>query len=241
MIKKLKRLLKENRGYHKKQISLLQELEWAQVYHDSTRGLPWLEKLPLNVGRWAGNYAFFYVLHRALYDYQPKKILEFGLGESSKFMSKYLEFYLKESKHIIIEHNPDWKASFISKFNLNQNSTVHICPLYSQNVKGFQVNSYKGIEKYTSDQYYDLYVVDGPFGSDRYSRYDIVNIARNFKKGQEFIIIFDDMNRSGEKETFKELRAVIEAKNIKVWRGKFAGSKEVQILVTQKYKFLNTI
>ena len=40
------------------------EIEWAHIYHDSIRGKKPIEELGLNIGRWAGNYSFFYVLNR---------------------------------------------------------------------------------------------------------------------------------------------------------------------------------
>ena len=93
------------------------EIEWAHNYHDSIRGISFIETLNLNIGRWAGNYAFFYVLNRILNDYKPKKIIEFGLGESSKFISKYIEFSLKDTKHTIIEQSEEWKDAFVTGFN----------------------------------------------------------------------------------------------------------------------------
>jgi hypothetical protein len=101
MISKIKALIKENRNNHLMNSMLLKDLEWANIYRDSIRGKEWLEKLPLNVGRAAVNYNFFYVLNRILNDYKPNRILEFGLGESSKFISTYIlnEKFCKEPYH----------------------------------------------------------------------------------------------------------------------------------------------
>ena len=81
------------------------EIEWAHVYHDSIRDKPYLQNLSLNIGRWAGNYAFFYLLNRILFETKPKRILELGLGESSKLISVYIENILVNSEHLIFEHN----------------------------------------------------------------------------------------------------------------------------------------
>jgi hypothetical protein len=78
MIKKIKQLIKENREFNRQRISHLKEIEWAHIYHDSIRGIEWIQGLSLNIGRWAGNYSFFYVLNRILMDYKPKNILELG-------------------------------------------------------------------------------------------------------------------------------------------------------------------
>ncbi len=115
------------------------ELRWAHVYHDSIRDKEYMSKLPLNIGRWAGSYAFFYVLNRILSDYKPKEILELGLGESSKVISTYLDNYLIESSHTIIEQDDSWKDSFNERFKLSTRSNIHILPLQKKNVKGFEI------------------------------------------------------------------------------------------------------
>src|SRR5690606_21955834 len=112
IINRLKRLVAEYRKNHKKEMALLRELDWANVYHDSIRGKEWLQNLPLNIGRWAGNYTFFYVLNRVLTDCKPNNIIEFGLVESSKFISTFLDNYLIQSSHLVIEQNREWYKNF---------------------------------------------------------------------------------------------------------------------------------
>ena len=129
IFKKIKKHLQENKKLHKINNNVLKELDWANVYHDSIRGKQALENLGLNIGRWAGSYPFFYVLNRILNDYKPKNIIEFGLGESSKFISTYVENYLQDSNHFIIEQDEDWKNIFISRFQLTNKSVVKILPI----------------------------------------------------------------------------------------------------------------
>ena len=87
-----------------------------------------LENLPLNIGRWAGNYSFFYALHRILKDGQPTSILELGLGESSKFISTYLDNHLLSSFHTIIEQDISWMNNFKNTFHLSPRSQIHYFP-----------------------------------------------------------------------------------------------------------------
>ncbi|WP_417237075.1 MULTISPECIES: hypothetical protein [Flavobacteriaceae] len=240
MIKKIKALIAENRTFHKEQTNQLKELEWAHVYHDSIRGYSFLEDLQLNVGRWAGNYAFFYVLHRVLLDYKPEKIVEFGLGESSKFISAYLNNMLLNSSHTIIEQNESWKHAFESKFELSKKSEIKIGDLIEKHIKGFKTTQYNNIEQLIPLKP-DLYVVDGPIGSPRYSRYDIVNLACDFEPSDEFIIIFDDCNREGEVDTLKDLYHVLKSKDIAFVKAKYQGVKSVAVIATMKYRFVTTL
>ena len=126
MINKIKSIIRELRENDKKFLSMLhtnetqaKELEWAHIYHDSIRGKTHIENLSLNIGRWAGNYCFFYVLNRILADYKPEKILDLGLGESSKFISTYLDYYLLNSSHTIVEQDENWTAAFKDRFQLS--------------------------------------------------------------------------------------------------------------------------
>ena len=240
MINKIKRIVKENREKQSEIIGLSKELLWANVYHDSIRGKDYLEKLPLNIGRWAGNYAFFYLLNRIMHDARPERILEFGLGESSKFISVCLENNLKKGSHHIIEQSDEWLSDFSSKFKLGTYSTVTICPLVQKNIFGFEVNCYNLLENQIQEKY-DLYLIDGPFGSPRFSRFDAIMLAEKLTVSDEFIMIVDDSNRQGEKDTINELCKLFKNKNIKIYQQIFKGEKQTWIVTTQKYRFLTSI
>lgn len=240
MIKKIKRVFNELKVNQNKIIAQNNELLWSSIFHDSIKGKPHLENLSLNIGRWAGNYAFFYVLNRILNDYQPKRILEFGLGESSKFVSTFLEHELPNSNHLIIEQSEDWKESFGIRFKLFKNSRVVVCPLEQRMIQGFASNFYKDLDTVV-DGVFDLYIVDGPFGSQNFSRYDIVDMMQRVDQNNEFIIIFDDFNRKGEKDTFNALLDLFKEKNITIYTANYSGDKDVMVLGTEKYKFITTL
>lgn len=240
MILKIKQLIAENR---KKQDELMlqsKELEWAHIYHDSIRGKKWLEELPLNVGRWAGNYSFFYVLNRILSEHKPKSILDLGLGESSKFISSFLDNYLLDSRHTIVEQNEMWIKSFQERVVLSKRSTIFHFPLKETEIKGFISNSYDNLKGEITEKY-DLYIVDGPFGSNRYSRYDIFFLVEKFDIEDEFIILFDDTNRQGERDTLKDIIDLLNYKKIDIFMGNYEGNKANTIIATQKYKFATSL
>lgn len=240
MIKRIKKLIADNKIRQQKIISQNDELIWASVFHDSIKGIKGVENLPLNVGRWAGNYPFFYVLNRILKEYQPKKILEFGLGESSKFISTYLQHHLLESEHIIIEHDEKWKLNFQTNFVLSSRSIVHELPLIKKNYKEFEYNGYENIENTISNKF-DLYIVDGPFGSPNYSRFDIVALAEILSDQDDFILIMDDYNRNGEKQTVEELLSLLKSKKINIYTAKYSGVKSLFLIATEKYKYVTSL
>lgn len=247
MIKKIKRLISEYRENNKQILIKLaelekqsKELEWAHIYHESIRGREWLENLPLNIGRWAGNYSFFYILNRVLNDYKPKRIIEFGLGESSKFVSSYLIHHLEESSHLIIEQDTQWRALFESKFVLSSKTSIEVLPLVKKKYKEYEYNGYENLES-TITSKFDLYIIDGPFGSDHYSRFDIYGLVDKLKREDEFVIMIDDYDRQGEKETVRELLQLFKNKEIKVFTETYSGIKSIIVIVTEKYKYITSL
>jgi hypothetical protein len=236
MISKIKKLIAENRNRQEEQLLKLKELEWAHIYHDSIRGKKWVEELPLNVGRWAGNYSFFYVLNRVLMDFKPKSILDLGLGESSKFISAYLENHLLDSKHTIVEQNEEWIKVFQEKVSLSNRSNVVYCPIKEIEIKGYMSNSYDGFTEKITEKF-DFYIIDGPFGSDRYSRYDIISLIEGFDADAEFIILLDDTNRQGERDTLKDILQILKIKGIHIFVGYYEGNKSNTVIASQIYKF----
>jgi hypothetical protein len=212
-----------------------QEIEWAHIYHDSIRGRKWLEELAIHPGRWAANYSMLYLLVRILSDYKPDKILEFGLGESSKIISKFLEHELTQSTHIIVEHDTEWVESFSSRFTLSERSSLLHLELESKMIHQFLAKSYKGLRGRIVESY-NLYVIDGPPVSERYSRYDICFLADNFKSTDEFIIIMDDYNRKGEQDTAGDLVKLISDKGIQAYTGTYTGKKSQLVIVTASYR-----
>lgn len=240
MIQRIKQLIRENKSRQKAIIAQNEELLWASVYHDSIRGKKGIEDLPLNIGRWAGNYSFFYVLNRILSDYQPKGILEFGLGESSKFISTYLDNYLLDSEHVIIEQDANWAAIFKNKFTFSTRSIIKVLPLIKKKYKNFEYNGYQDVEK-DIDSKFDLYIIDGPFGSPNYSRFDIYSLAEKLTAQDEFIIIMDDYDRIGEQETTKELLSLFAKNNITLYQAVYNGVKSVKVIGTEKYKYIASL
>jgi len=240
MIKRIKELIKENKERQNRIIAQNEELLWASVFHDSIRGKNGIGDLSLNIGRWAGNYSFFYVLNRILIDYQPKRIIEFGLGESSKFVSTYLDNYLFNSEHLIIEQDSNWQTIFESKFELSSRSVIKVLPLIKKKIKEYYFNGYDNIESEITSTF-DLYIIDGPFGSPNYSRFDVFTLAEKLSKQDEFIILMDDYDRHGERETVNELLKMFKNKKIDIFRETYKGIKSVTVIGTKKYKYVASL
>jgi len=227
--KRMKKKLNENLAYNR-------ELDWANVYHDSIRGKEHLLNLPLNIGRWAGSYSFFYILNRILNEYKPTSILELGLGESTKFIATYGKHYLELKNHTVVEHDNEWISIFQQNFQISSFTKILQFDLEEKQINNYSSTSYSGLEKEITEKF-DLYIIDGPFGSDRFSRHNIVDLAMNFNTEDEFIILMDDCDRKGEMDTVNDLIKILNKKNIKFYTRKYIGLKGQFLIVTEKYKF----
>lgn len=96
----------------------VREIYWSNIWHDTIRGIPWLENMPsISPGRWAVGYNYLYVMTRILNDKNPKSVLELGLGASSTLISQYFNYIEKnmmdtqspsQYNYLIAEHNDDW-------------------------------------------------------------------------------------------------------------------------------------
>lgn len=216
------------------------EAKWANVYHDSIRDKRWLDEVAIYPGRWAVNYSMLYLLVRILQLFKPERIIEFGLGESSKLISKFIENELHKTKHLILEESREWTENFTTRFTLSKNSEIMHMDLEIKKIRGFNVNCYKDIEEKITEKF-DLYIIDGPTALRHYSRYDICWLAEKFSPEDEFIIIMDDYNRKSEKRSIRDLLRILKKKNIPVHTWEYDGSKSQFLIATKKYYYAITL
>lgn len=240
MISKIKKIVIDNKIKQRNILYQAKENYWASVYHDSIRGVPFIQNLSLNIGRWAGGYSFFYVLNRILKDYKPESILEMGLGESTKFVSSYLNNYLLHTKHTVLEQDEAWVSFFKRNFELSEKTDIIVSPLINKVINNFEVKSYKDLSA-VENEIYNLYIIDGPFGSNNLSRCEIIELSEKFKLGDEFVVIMDDYNRIGEQNTINKLKEILNEKGIKFYSNVYSGLKSVFVLGTEKYKHVRSL
>ncbi len=86
-----------------------------------------------------------------------------------------------------------------------------------------------------------MYIIDGPYGSDRYSRYDIVSLVEKFTVDDEFLLLIDDSHRIGELDTIKDIQILLNNKNIIHYIGHYHGLKKQTIIGSKKYKYATSL
>lgn len=220
-----------------KQEAILSEIQWAHIYHDTIRDKKWMKNLSLSPNDMSANYSMLYVMTRILSEFRIASVLELGLGESSKMINSWVDRQQEHTRHDIVENNEEWISFF--EWKISQKSTIIHCQLSTTQIDQLSVRIYDQLM--TSIQTsYDFYIIDGPRGQNRFSRYDICFIAENFNERDEFIILFDDTQRKGEQETIVHLQNLLDRKKITYFTKEFHGIKSQTVIMTEKYKFIKS-
>lgn len=216
---------------------MLDEVLWAQIYHDTIAGREDLRGLSLSPGRWAANYSLLYLIVRVLLAVRPKRILELGLGESSKVISTLLNSELPDSRHIVVEHDDQWISFFTTNFTLSSRSEIFRCNLIESKSDGIAPRRYADFQKCLKDGF-DFYLIDGPFGSEPFSREELIQIVDSLQEGHSFVIIMDDYNRTGERKTVELALERLRARGVSFKSTVYSGVKDQFVLVSPENKFI---
>ncbi|GAB3279258.1 hypothetical protein GCM10027347_53880 [Larkinella harenae] len=222
-----------------KQETVLNEIYNANLFRDSISSSEWLEKKSFSPGRWAVDYSFLYILYRVLNHVKPKYIVEFGLGQSTKMISQFAEFYDLELS--VFENNQEWIDFFQKDFDIGRNCRLNKVELESVHYDGFESIRYKDVVHYLSASEIELIVLDGPIGSKRYSRTQVLDLIPKYINQKHFCVLIDDYNRQGEKDTVNELLNQLEVGNIDYAKVVYTGEKNVMLICSTNNIYLTSL
>ena len=213
------------------------EQYWAHVYHDTISNSSWLNNKSVSPGRWAVSYIVLYVLYRILDEMRPTSILECGLGQSSKLTIQYAR--ATGAKLMICENNPDWLNFFARQMPDAPDYTTILDAVNVQIVPPYESRTYHGFSDAIGKTKFNLVLIDGPRGSDHYSRPEILDIVDNLDTS--FVILLDDMNRIGEQETWRMLREKLKSRGIDFREGRYTSDKGLGIICSPDLAFLTSM
>ena len=215
------------------------ELIFAKTWDDTKRGIGWIEGLPgISPGRWAVGYNYLYAMSRVLNEKEPKCVLDIGLGISSTLISQYFKGNNdKEGIHDIIEHDAKWIEFYSKKHELSDLSAIHTVECIEKELRGVKYNAYKDISAVVKGKKYDVISIDGPLGSDKYSRRDIIEFVPTILN-ESFVIMMDDSQRDGEQATIMEIEEKLKQSEIEFCEGVYPGKTYCTLITSADNKFL---
>ena len=219
-----------------------QEILSALKFNSTIIESEWLMHKSFSPGESAVNYAFLYTLYRVLSSIKPGKILEFGLGQSSKMVHQYAHFY--NAQAVTVEHDKEWVDFFLQSKEGDYPVEIKLLDLETIEIKGEKALSYKNCKDAFQGQKFDLIIVDGPFGFlpeyMKYSRPQIIELVQE-NVSDNFIIIVDDYNREGEKNTVNEVFTYFENNGIEYVFCEYKSNKSHMLITTPRLKFLTSL
>mgnify|MGYP000861687088 CR=1 FL=1 len=235
IIENQRKLLESNKGL----LRFQQEQLKAIVFNNAISGSQWLIHKNFTPGGWAADYAFLYTLYRVLNDMKPGKIIEFGLGQTSKMIHQYAKSH-NDINAITYEHNPEWVVFFYKSFEGGYSINIRYLQLHTIEYKSVKTLSYKDFENEVGNQKFNLIVVDAPFESEHYSRSQVIKMVPNCLENS-FCILIDDYNRPGEKETAHEICNILDLNKIKYNSAIYSGIKDHFLICSDDYYFLTSL
>ena len=227
------------------------ELIWANVFHDAIKGCYWLdrENFAIYPGRAAVGYNYFYVVFRVLNEFKPKNILETGLGQSSRLLGQYVKTH-EGCTHNIVEHDANFAKVSQENFHFSPASKFNVIPITKMSIKltgggqegiatVYDVANFKSI---VDGQKYDFISIDGPygFGSHPLARIDILNYLPQCLS-KSFCIVIDDFDRVGEQNTAAIMRDILSKSGIAFCNRIYSGSKDLYLLASADLGWLITM
>lgn len=217
----------------------ISEAVWAEIYNSTITKSRWLKDKAFSPGRWAVGYPYLYVIYRILNEVQPQNILELGLGQSTKMIGQYTSYY-KGVHHQVVEHDPEWIDFFKKNYSLSERTKlIQLNREFVSYKEAEKVRVFKDFYQTFKGQKFDFISIDAPLGGDmkEYARIDVLQMIPTCL-AEDFIIMIDDCERSGEAHTVMEMERVLQENQILYKKGKYSGKKDCIVIASNALKFV---
>ena len=217
----------------------ISEAVWAEIYNSTITKSRWLKDKAFSPGRWAVGYPYLYVMYRILNEVQPQNILELGLGQSTKMIGQYTSYY-KRVHHQVVEHDPEWIDFFKKNYSLSERTKlIQLNREFVPYKEAEKVRVFKDFSQTFKGQKFDFISIDAPLGGDmkEYARIDVLQMIPTCL-AEDFIIMIDDCERSGEAHTVMEMERVLQENQILYKKGKYSGKKDCIVIASNALKFV---
>ena len=202
---------------------MLNELYWIANLDRRFKSRKELEGLDIRMGNWAMGPAGMCIFLDALNQVNEPKVLEMGLGESTKIIQRIGRI----SAHKVIDHDTSWVEYWTAQQKKRNQTTpeIEVYPMLLSR----QRSQYDFGSKAIGSEF-NIFLIDGPFGARNNSRRNILDIADDWTADKEFVVILDDVHRAGELQTYAALKTKLREKGIEFKSKKLSDLKEVGVI-----------
>lgn len=218
------------------------EAVWAAIFNNAISGSTWLKNTTFSPGRWAVGYPALYVMYRILNEARPKRILELGLGQSTRMIAQYAAAY-EDVEHIVVEHDAEWIAFFKNDFALPERTKIVQLDRELMPYKdAAAVRVFKGFRETFAGRKFDFIFIDAPLGGDmkQYARIDVLGLLPKCLS-ENFVIMIDDAERIGETHTEAEMEKCLQENEVSYKKGRYCGKKDIVLMSAEHMGFLTSM
>lgn len=182
----------------------------------------------------SANASLLYIVLKFLIIKKPKKIIEFGSGQTTYLMNYMISNldYLKDCKLISVEDNNFYYEIVRASLEINKNHSYLFTRLKETNNGNFYDIS-------TINELFNLILIDGPVGGN--NRCGVVSYLDNILSKDDFIIIVDDAHRKEEQKLSKLIEYYLAKNNIFFTEHYISAIKDQKIFLSKNNTYLSTI
>jgi hypothetical protein len=166
------------------------ELFYLQLF-DSAVARSGIAVPPLYPVGSAANAGLLYAVFRLAEDFPGRAWLELGAGQSTLLIDALAKAG-RIGVALTLEHDAGWAG----RIGAQVGHRVHTAPLRRAEVAGAAAETYD----FAPERRFDVVLVDGPIGTPTRSRWGALQVLET-ALADEFVVIFDDAERPGERET----------------------------------------
>lgn len=210
----------------------------AHRFSDTIKDSMWLINKSFSAGGAALDYGALYTMYRILDSIHPKNILEFGLGQSSKMIYQYANHF-NDVNAVTYEHDEEWISFFKGIVKDQYPVNIYKTDLQETVYNGHKTLSYKNNCEELLSSKFDFIFVDGPFGSEHYSRPQILHLIP-YVLDKTFCVMIDDEGRKGEQETISDMERILNDNRIDYYKRVYCSMKNHIVICSKDLRFLTT-
>lgn len=213
------------------------EILYSNIFFNLVNNCEWIKKkdfVPVNS---AANCSLLLTLFSVLEYMNPQNILELGMGQTSKLTTQYVNNKNADARLHIVEHDEKWLNYFSKQLNLASNVFIYKQDLTSFFYNGSESTKYDGLLNVISEEKFDLIIVDGPIGYKQlYPRTNVLELIPN-NIADDFVVLLDDVQRIGEKNTLSLFLKKLKEFNILYDQKIKQSTKDLAIITSQGMKY----